>query len=203
MGLQRKDSKTVSSELNLPLSQVLAFFNKAIRKFSDYFDRICASAIEDAMHDDHKNVEKATASLKPTAVSLEDEIKSGEQEIRERQKRDKESLFSELGISDMVNGNNNGQLSQFAIKATDDEWAGTLRSLKLSNAKPIGIVSVKAPKRQVLFSILFEFNSSFIFSPAEDKKSVTIDDDLPETSSKTKRPKTDFKKAAKKKGGKR
>lgn len=146
-GLQRKTSNAVATELNLPASQVLAIFNKAIRKFSSYFDRICASAIEEAMKDEHKNIEAVKASLKPTAVSLEDEIKSGEQEIRERQKRDRESLFAELGISDVIEGNKNGQLSQFAIKATDEEWAGTLRTLKLSNAKPIGIVSVKAPKR--------------------------------------------------------
>lgn len=149
MGLQRKNADTVSTELNLPRSQVLAIFNKSVRKFSDYFDRICASAIEDAMSEEHKNVEQATASFKPTPVTLEEEIKSGEQEIRERQKRDKESLFAELGISDVVNGNKNGQLSQFAIKATDEEWEKTTRNLKLSNAKSIGggIVSVKAPKR--------------------------------------------------------
>lgn len=149
LGLQHKSSSIVATELGLPLSQVLSLFNKAIRKFSEYFDRICASAIEEAMSEEHKNVEKATASLKPTSVTLEEELQSGEKEIRERQKRDREALFAELGISDVINGNKDGQLSQYAIKATDDEWAGTLRNLKLSNAKPIGIVSVKAPKRHV------------------------------------------------------
>lgn len=124
MGLQRKNAGIVSSELKLPTNQVLAIFNKAIRKLSEYFDRICVSAIEAAMQETHKNVEAVIASLKPTTVSLEEEIKSGEQEIRERQKRDRASLFAELGISDVIAGNHSGQLSQYAIKATDEEWAG-------------------------------------------------------------------------------
>ncbi|KAI6182608.1 RNA cytidine acetyltransferase [Aphelenchoides bicaudatus] len=180
LGLQRKNSNKVATELNLPVSQVLALFSKAIHKFSTYFDQMCVAAIEESMKDEHKTVK----SLKPTKVSLQEELKSGEQEVRQRQKRDRESLFAELGISDALSGNEKGQLSQFAIKATDDEWAGTLRTLKLSNAKPIGIVSVKAPKR-----------------PADAQPAVTNEGF--DEASKAKKSKTDNKKSGKKKSSKR
>lgn len=148
MGLQRKSCTTVAGELKLPLNQALAIFNKAMRKFSDYFDRVCLSAIEQTMQEVNKNLEDTTISFRPTEVTLEEELKSGELEIRERQKRDRESLFDELGIANVIGGgDNNGKLSQYAIRATDEEWAE--RTMKLSNAKQIGIVSMKAPKRQV------------------------------------------------------
>lgn len=46
MGLQHKDVDQVSGELNIPVSQILALFNKAVRKFNNYFKKIYEEEIE-------------------------------------------------------------------------------------------------------------------------------------------------------------
>ncbi|KAI6207695.1 RNA cytidine acetyltransferase [Aphelenchoides besseyi] len=145
MGLQRKSADTTATELNLLNNQVMAHFNKAMRKLSDYFDRVCESAIEAEMNGG--KAESTIERLKPTSISLEDELKNAEQEIRARQDKDRQNLLTELGLGDVLTGNKTGQLSQFAIKASDEEWAGALKNVKLSNAKTGGIVSIKAAKR--------------------------------------------------------
>jgi len=58
MGLQRKTANMVAAELNLPVSQLLANFNKLIRKFTDYFDRICTTAIKKTMGEEHMIAEE-------------------------------------------------------------------------------------------------------------------------------------------------
>jgi hypothetical protein len=65
MGLQRKSAEVMASELDIPLNQALALYNKALRKFSDYFDRICMSSIE-------QDVE--TTSAFPPNVIVEEEL---------------------------------------------------------------------------------------------------------------------------------
>ncbi|KAI6203059.1 RNA cytidine acetyltransferase [Aphelenchoides besseyi] len=146
MGLQRKSADITATELNLLNNQVMAHFNKAMRKLSDHFDRVCESAIEAEMNDG--KVESTIERLKPTTISLEDELKNAEQEIRARQDKDRQNLLTELGLGDVLTGNKTGQLSQFAIKASgNEEWAGALKNVKLSNAKTGGIVSIKAAKR--------------------------------------------------------
>jgi len=136
MGLQRKNADVVAAELGIPESQMLANFNKAMLKFSNHFDALCMSAIEESAEVPMSAVD----TLYPTSTTLEEDLNAAEQEIRARQSRDKHNLLEELGIE-------RGQLSQFAIKASSDEWAGALASLRLTNARPGGILSIKAPKR--------------------------------------------------------
>lgn len=56
MGLQHKYIETVSTELKLPVSQALALFNKAIRKFTQYFKKMYEMDIEKGMKKAEKKV---------------------------------------------------------------------------------------------------------------------------------------------------
>ena len=49
LGLQHKNMDTISGELKLPVSQALALFNKAMRKFTQHFKKIYQSDIEKDM----------------------------------------------------------------------------------------------------------------------------------------------------------
>lgn len=131
MGLQRKSADQVAKELDLPVSQIFALFNKAFRRLSDHFDQICMDAIEQqqpARMD-------IGDSMEPTAKSLEEDLREAAEEIRERQKRDKQNLAKELR-----------SLNEYTIKGTEDDWASAIGEIDLKSAKKSGIVSVKSTR---------------------------------------------------------
>ena len=77
LSLQRKDVADVASELNLPVSQALALYNKAVRKFSAAIRGVREAHVRDVElglgKQDAARREARAAKLTPVATSLDDE----------------------------------------------------------------------------------------------------------------------------------
>lgn len=144
IGLQRKSVDTMVSELDLPSNQLLALFNKAIRRLSEYLDSMCFDAIREKI--EGENAKKRTGTelttgqeMQPVQISLEDDLNEAAEEIKERQARDKAKLKAEISRD----------LKQFAIKGSEDDWAEALKSIDLQTVKKnSGVLSVKSGKAE-------------------------------------------------------
>lgn len=97
IGLQRKDMDTVSADLTLPVSQLMAMFIKILRKVTGHFATIVAAAVEaelarptrgpqgvsranaTGVHDD----EVVDDKFKPLTLSLNDELNAKDEEEEE------------------------------------------------------------------------------------------------------------------------
>lgn len=135
LGLQRKSVDILEKELNIQASQVLALFNKVIRKISAYLREIEEEAIAESIGPD--SLKDASLAILPKASlkqSLDEELE--ESVVRKAQKDDVEL---ENG-----NGNSNKALEGFKIGGSDNEWQSALSSGK----EVPDMVSVKAKKRK-------------------------------------------------------
>ncbi|VDK71774.1 unnamed protein product [Litomosoides sigmodontis] len=135
-GLQHKTVDVLVTELDLPANQLLALFNKAIRKLSEYLDQLCIDSVRQEIDGQETNEHSVdVASMQPVPISLDDELHDAAVEIRKRQERDRERLKEEIGR----------ELKQYTIKGSEDDWASALQSTNLKTAKKIGtILSVKS-----------------------------------------------------------
>ena len=124
LGLQHKTVDDLSTELELPASQLLALFNRSIRKISS----VLKSILEGGIAEDLNLVEKTkVAKQKGSLPSLEEELSQGAEEVDKKQKE----VF--------VNQN----LSQYSIKGTDEDW-----NKALVGGKTSGMVSLKTGEKR-------------------------------------------------------
>ena len=119
-GFQHKSVDTLMGELNLQANQVLAMFNKAIRKFAQYFTRLQEEEIEKQIPEN----QKLKAFEKPLTQSLADDLDEGSRILQQRKKQQQDEFLSTLN------------LAQYAI-GNDVEFEGTNTNVAA------GIVSVK------------------------------------------------------------
>ncbi|VDK79127.1 unnamed protein product [Onchocerca ochengi] len=140
IGLQHKTVDVLVTELDLPANQLLALFNKAIRKLSEYLDQICMDAVRQEIDSQEINEHSAdVTSMQPVPISLDDELHEAAVEIKKRQDRDRARLKEEIGR----------ELKQYAIKGSEDDWTNALQSTDLKTAKKIGtILSVKSSRTE-------------------------------------------------------
>ena len=135
MGLQYKNVEQVASELNLPVSQVLALFAKTLRKLSEYFEVLKSKKYADEMDqqtvpnksNDKKEFEDDEA-WNPTEESLEADL---DEASKERMLQLKEKQREVIDSFDM---------SQYEIAGDDEHWTSALKKHKGT------LVSIKNPK---------------------------------------------------------
>ena len=97
IGLQHKSVDVVCSELNLPANQVLAFFNKAVRKISTKLREVLESAAEEEMGTSASRVasrERDVAALTRLSSSLADDQDQDERVFQREEKQQRSSLLS-------------------------------------------------------------------------------------------------------------
>lgn len=126
LGLQHKTVDELSTEIDLPSTQLLGLFNRTIRKVLEFMNRVS----ENHIHEQFLNfdVEKAMASMEPLSQSLEDEFKNAEKDLKKKQKVELEKLKGD-------------DFSQFAIKGTDEVWSNALQTMELPAGSSITIKS--------------------------------------------------------------
>lgn len=91
MGLQRKSVDSIANELNLPVNQVLAFFNKTVRKLSLALRTLLENDEESKMKTSSKMVmqmENKASSMNATSQSLQDEQNSDVKDFNQKTKHD-------------------------------------------------------------------------------------------------------------------
>ncbi|PAV80268.1 hypothetical protein WR25_16799 [Diploscapter pachys] len=134
-GLQYKTANQVGEELGIPQNQIWAIHSKAIRKLSDCFDSICEDAIRRQIEGEKiANKMGGTEEMRPLDVSLAEELDVAAKEIKERQKRDRETLMSQLG----------GELSKYEITADQKDLEEAFGNVNMKFSK--SIVSVKSKR---------------------------------------------------------
>ncbi|VDD92139.1 unnamed protein product [Enterobius vermicularis] len=150
LGLQQKSVDVMVKELDFPANQLLALFNKVIRRLSTYFDGICKEAIRSKLETEiskkDDNEVHSPEKMQPVTVSLEEELEEGAMKVKEKQRRERHILEEELARN----------LEQYKIKGTDDDWENALANLDLRTVKKgSGLLSVKSIR--YCFNPVFEF----------------------------------------------
>ncbi|XP_075234624.1 RNA cytidine acetyltransferase l(1)G0020 [Lycorma delicatula] len=128
LGLQHKTIDSLSSELELPASQLLALFNRTIRRFVQYLSNITENAIEQSFIKQDSN--NAVPDMNPLKQSVHQELEEAAKELKFKQKKELERLKRE-------------NLSQYVIKGSEQEWALATSS----GAK--NIISVKSGEKRL------------------------------------------------------
>lgn len=119
IGLQHKTVETLSSELDLPTSQLLGLFNRLIRRSVQYLNSVLEEEVEKSL------VAPKDVNLTPVAQSMQQELEDAAKDLDRKQKKELEKLKKE-------------NLSQFAIKGSETEWDKVLVNKGKKN-----IISVK------------------------------------------------------------
>lgn len=138
-GLQAKSVEQLSEELGLPTNQVLAMFNKAIRKLSIALNGI---ALEQEKADILKNQEKAAGTTERlrdvSRQTLEEDLSDGVDEAM-----------------DALNASNNlppeisqdRELMQYAIKGSTKQWQKALEGKEVAKDGTVVIPSMREKRK--------------------------------------------------------
>ncbi|XP_031840140.1 RNA cytidine acetyltransferase l(1)G0020 [Nomia melanderi] len=130
LGLQHKTVDKLAEELDLPPSQLLALFNRIIRKSVQYLNGIAETYIENAIM--KKEFDNQNVQLNPVnGKSLHDELETAAKELKVKQKAELEKLKRE-------------NLEQYAIKGSDGEWKDALSGKKSKN-----LISIKSSEKKI------------------------------------------------------
>nr|XP_022903005.1 RNA cytidine acetyltransferase isoform X1 [Onthophagus taurus] len=125
IGLQHKTVDELSKDLELPSSQLLALFNRLIRRSVQHLNGILEQDVEKAM------IPRQDVHLNPVAKSMHDELEEAAKELEKKQKKELEKLKKE-------------NFDQFAIKGAESEW-----NKALSNKSRKSLISVKTGEKRM------------------------------------------------------
>lgn len=96
--MQRKTIEEVETELQLPSSQLLALFAKAVRKVSKYLQDLQRSAISAELPAPVDPEQNGRLNLAPVAKSIEDELREAGKEVNEEEKARRRELIEGLDL---------------------------------------------------------------------------------------------------------
>lgn len=126
MGLQHKSVDGLTGELELPANQLLALFNRAVRKLSAVVRGVLEQEIEARIQ------QKGGAGGGAGLPSLEAELEDGARDEELRQREKAKTMF----VSQ--------DLSQYAVKGSEGDWSAALGtgktatlSIKTGEKRPI------------------------------------------------------------------
>ena len=133
LGLQCKSVDQLEKELDLPVSQILALFQKMMKKFCAAIKRIQEEGVAESLNLKPKKMDENGDNLKPAIdMSLEEELKEAAEETKKRQKE----VMERLKLDDF---------KQYSVKGTDEEWSKVLDKSKTSKS----LVSVKSGEKRI------------------------------------------------------
>ncbi len=142
IGLQHKSVEELEKELQLPPNQILAMFNKIVKKLINILEEINVNQVDKILfaNDKEKNY-KALDKLQPLKQSLEEELNEASRKIRSDEIEQKKQML------------NTFDFKQYEIKGSEKEWVDVLK-LPLTNS----YVSVKrmTEKRKIDYQSHFD-----------------------------------------------
>jgi len=124
LGLQYKNIDTVAAELEIQPNQVLALFNKALRKVVRHFLELEEVAEDKLLAKGDDNID-----MQPTAITLEEDLAEIDQDTKKMLDEKQKNLISELA------------LPEYAIQGDNKDWEAA--ALQLKRSKVPNIISVK------------------------------------------------------------
>ncbi|XP_038050759.1 RNA cytidine acetyltransferase-like isoform X2 [Patiria miniata] len=113
LGIQHKTVDCLAKDLDLPSSQILALFNRIIRKVVQEFTGTLEREVESTI----MTASDKEVVMEPTRQTMAQDLEEAASEIKAKQKKELERLK----LLDM---------SQYAIKGQEDEWKKALQSGK-------------------------------------------------------------------------
>ena len=112
VGLQKKTVEELEKDLQLPPNQLLAMFNKVIKKFITLLEEIQVNQIDRMLFKPDSDI--VSEKMQPLKQNLEAELKEAADKIKEKEQEHKRQLLDE-------------DLKQYEIKGTDKEWTDALK----------------------------------------------------------------------------
>ena len=123
MGLEHKTVDVLTTELELPANQLLALFNRSIRKLSGVLRGVLEQEIESRIGD------KVVGGMELGSLDRELEDGAAEEEARQREKA-KSMLVSQ-------------DLTQYIVKGSEKDWSSAL-----AGGKTINSLSIKTGEKR-------------------------------------------------------
>lgn len=134
IGLQHQSVDVIQKELGVPSNQLLALFNKAIRKFLAQVESVMEKQIAAEQQEQDKKTAKlagVSQDMRPTEQSLADEMRDGASEAKK------------LLQKEMLENLN---LMKYAVRGEDADWDEALTASKVSTEGSV-VVQVKNKKK--------------------------------------------------------
>jgi N-acetyltransferase 10 len=153
IGVQHHDVDAITKELGLPSNQVLAMFNKAVRKMSIALNIIVENKEKESLLSGEQRLkaEKAVRKMGDVAAkTLEEDAAEAATDVIQQMTMDhqeEKSLPPEIA--------NDASLMQYAIKGTDEQWGKVLEGKEIGETGTVSIRSVRE-KRKALDAEDFE-----------------------------------------------
>jgi N-acetyltransferase 10 len=130
LGLQYKSIESLEKDLQLPSNQLLALFNKVVKKFISLIEEINVTELSKGFKNDNLQVQtdrvRGMVALKQ---SLDDELNEEAEKVLKNEKEEKKANILQLN-----------DLKKYEIKANDSDWSD---ALKINTGKSSSYVSVK------------------------------------------------------------
>jgi N-acetyltransferase 10 len=123
LGLQQREMSDVDAVLNLPTSQVLALFNKAMRRL-----HACLRVAEESRARSELPAHGAAPALLPHAVGVDEDLAEGAAEANALMREQQAALLGTLNMS------------QYAIRGEEGDWDAALKG---KGVPKTGFLSVK------------------------------------------------------------
>ena len=135
-GLQHKTVDELVKEFEkIDSSQLLALFNRSVRKIQKYLEEVLNSEEEKEERVAKKYEEMMVEKMKPVGETLNQDLKKGEKAVEEKMKK---------GLLDEID------LNEYKIEGTDKEWEDALKK----GTK--GLVSISSTKKREKKEVKFE-----------------------------------------------
>jgi N-acetyltransferase 10 len=113
LGLQHKSVDDLEKELQLPPNQVLAMFNKIVKKIIALLEDISVNQMNKLLFSN--GVDKIENKMEPLKQSLEEELNEASKKVKKDEALKKKELMSSF------------DLKQYEIKGTENEWSDALK----------------------------------------------------------------------------
>ena len=119
LGLQYKSIELLEKDLNLQSNQLLALFNKIVKKFITLFEDINVTEISRSIMNSNDEAHAKSGRINemvPLAQSLAQELNEEAEKILKKEKEEKKANILQLN-----------DLKQYAIKGDDNDWSDALK----------------------------------------------------------------------------
>lgn len=114
--MQHKSVEDLEKELQLPPNQLLAMFNKIVKKIISLLEEISVSQVSKMLFKgDNGEMNKVIDKMQPLKQSLEEELNEAASKVKNDEQEFKKQLI------------NNFDLKQYEIKGTENEWTDALK----------------------------------------------------------------------------
>ena len=143
IGLQNRTVDSLTSELGLPSNQVLAMFNKAVRKISIALNKVAEEREKASLlsGDKRKKAELAADKMRDVArQTLEDDVaEAGKEAMKSIQ------ASTETALPEEIRGDN--ELMQYVVKGSEEQWNKALEGKDIKGTGTVQILSIREKRK--------------------------------------------------------